>query len=61
MIVFKFGVRKILSGYDAARGEMRGAHHLYNALVSIERWKRAEYASISLAARARSIGDRNGL
>lgn len=46
MIVFKFGVRRIVSGANAARAEMRTAHHLFNALVSVERWKRAAFATI---------------
>lgn len=45
MLVLKFGVRKILSGADSAHAEMRTAHQLFNALVSIERWKRREYSA----------------
>jgi hypothetical protein len=46
MIVLKFGVRKITAGGAHAHAEMRAAHHLYNALVAVERWKRREYAAI---------------
>jgi hypothetical protein len=46
MMVFKFGVRGILSGEPAALAEMHGAHHLFNALVAVERWRRAEYAAL---------------
>lgn len=46
MIVLKFGVRAILSGHDAMRDEMHTAHHLFNALVAIERWKRRGYAAV---------------
>lgn len=46
MIVLKFGVRAVTSGLNAACVEMRTAHHLFNALVAIERWKRKEYAAI---------------
>ncbi len=45
-LALKFGVRGFLSGEEHARAEMRTAHHLYNALVAIERWKRAEYATV---------------
>jgi hypothetical protein len=46
MLVLKFGVRKLVAGEVSALAEMRAAHQLYNALVSIERWKRREYAAV---------------
>lgn len=46
MMVFKFGVRKILDGSGSAHAEMRTAAYLFNALVAVERWRRKEYAAI---------------
>ena len=46
MIVLKFGVRSIVSGEKAAHEEMWTAHRLYNALISVERWRRREYAAL---------------
>lgn len=46
MLVFKFGVRKLLSGTVEAHAEMRDAHYLFNCLVAVERWRRYEYAAL---------------
>lgn len=46
MLVAKFGIRKFLTGESLALAEMRAAAQYYQSLVSIERWRRSQFAAI---------------
>ena len=46
MLVAKFGIRKFLTGEALALAEMRAAAQYYQSLVTIERWRRSQFAAI---------------